>query len=148
MNKSLEAFLNSYIQAMGYEDLEFIIIVDTSESMDQSYLERVLDEVRQIARTFKIAILVLYVDFKYRGCQLIEVGGIIELSPVGGGGTSYIPGFVYIGEQHFRPDIVLYFTDGRCPHFPDKPDYLVAWAQMGDEYFNPPFGSLIQMSKN
>jgi predicted metal-dependent peptidase len=148
MNNSLKIFLKSYIQAIGNEGFEFIAIVDTSGSIDQSRMDRVLAEIKQIGLTFQIPILVIYVDYTYQGCQLIEVGESVELFPVGGGGTNYKPGFAYIEDQHFRPDIVLYFTDGLCAHFPEKPNYTVVWVQTSEEYFNPPFGSQVQMSNN
>ncbi len=127
---------------------DVIVIADTSGSMDEDTMNRLLQHIQGIAGILDIPLLVLYVDYKYQGCQLIETGKPIELFPAGGGGTDYRAGFGYIDEQDFQPDLVLYLTDGLCPFFPEEPKYQVIWIQFGDEYFEPPFGTKFQMSNN
>ena len=127
---------------------DVIVIADTSGSMDEDTMNHLLQQIQAIAGILNIPLLVLYVDYKYQGCQFIETGEQVELFPAGGGGTDYRAGFGYIEEHDFQPDLVLYLTDGLCPFFPEEPKYQVIWAQFGDEYFEPPFGTKIRLSNN
>ena len=121
-----------------------IIIVDTSGSIDEEMINQFGGEVQDITSMYNIDLTVIYVDAKVKGVQEIERGDRIELKPIGGGGTSFRPGFAYIEENDMRPKAVVYLTDGDCSAFPGQPDYPVLWALFGyRKEFNPPFGEAV-----
>ena len=148
MNNLLKRALEIYLLTQPSTDPDIIIIVETSDSIDDVLMSLLVREIQEIASTFGIPILVLYVDYQYRACQFIELGEQVELCPAGGGGTDFRAGFRYIEAYDFRPDVVIYLTDGRSPYFPEALECKVIWAQFGKAHFDPPFGDKVQMSNN
>jgi predicted metal-dependent peptidase len=61
----------------------------------------------------------------------------------GGGGTSFIPPFVYLEEENIRPACLVYFTD-MGGSFPDDPGFPVIWCST-TEGCEGPFGETIQV---
>jgi predicted metal-dependent peptidase len=123
-----------------------ILIADTSASIDDELLSQFACEIKGIADTFKVRLLVIYVDTSVKSTQEFEFGEDIDLKPRGGGGTDFKPGFEYIDEHDLGPRAVVYLTDGECDSYPDEPEYPVLWARFGYCSFDPPFGEKIQIS--
>jgi len=78
-------------------------------------------------------------DLEALRMEINELGG----AP-GGGGTSFIPVFEWIRENHVQPDMLVYLTDtlGRFPT--SEPDYPVIWASTR---VSPrvPFGTVVEV---
>ncbi len=125
-----------------------ILIADTSGSIDDELISQFSGEVKGIADTFNISLLVIYVDAAVKATQEFEIGEDIDLKPRGGGGTDFRPGFVYIEDNDLQPRAVVYLTDGECSRYPDEPAYPVLWAQFGSGHFEPPFGEKIQITNH
>ena len=73
---------------------------------------------------------------------------IRQVRPVGGGGTSFINIFRYLGDldEDLLPDLILIFTDG-CAEFPDEDaamDIPVVWLIL-DSPVEPPWGNTIRL---
>lgn len=135
-----------YLPALHNEEPgAVILIIDTSGSISDKMVSQFAAEVQEILSVFKISLTIIYVDEEVRSVQSIAFDDPIELEPLGGQGTSFIPGFVYIQENDLQPRAVVYLTDGCCSSFPDCPDYPVIWAKYGYYHFTPPFGYVIEV---
>jgi Uncharacterized protein conserved in bacteria len=146
--KPSSRYLHTGLYMPALESLEtgsLILIADTSSSINEEILNQFAAEVQDIANTFNIPLLVIYVDAIVQGVQEIEPNEPLKLKPIGGGGTDFRPGFIYIEEKNLQPKAVLYLTDGACYNYPAEPDYPVLWAQFGKATFHPPFGEKIQV---
>lgn len=125
---------------------DLVLIVDTSGSLNEVLLNKIGAEMQDIASTFNKSITVIYVDTKVQGIETIEPDETMELSPKGGGGTSFIPAFPYMEKEGINPSAIVYFTDGHCSRYPKEPDSPLMWAVYGNEDFNPPFGEVVHVA--
>lgn len=124
------------------EGLNAVLMVDTSGSISDEELNNVASEMRAIAELGKLT--VLYVDDQVRDVQEFERGEELRLNLVGGGGTDFKPGFVWLEEHHeVRPDVVVYFTDGCCSRFPDSCPVPLMWIVNGRDVFEPGIGEVV-----
>lgn len=123
-----------------------VLIVDTSYSISNDRINAFGAEIQEITSSFKIPLTVIYVDTKVQAVQEIDPDEPICLTPKGGGGTDFKPGFEFIDDHNLDPEIVVYLTDGECLSFPPAPEYNVLWAQFGDFDFDPPFGEVNQIT--
>lgn len=147
-NKPSPRYLYSgiYLPSLeNYEPGKIILIVDTSASIDHDILNQFAAEIQDITNTFKLQLTIIYVDKMVRAVQEIEADDNVQLTPKGGGGTDFRPGFKYIADQEVQPKVVVYLTDGACNLLPPEPDYPVLWAQFGIYPFQPPFGETVQV---
>lgn len=120
-----------------------VMSVDTSISIDEKTLNVFGGEVYDIATTFSADMTVIYCDTEVNKVETFEAGDDVKLEPCGGGGTDFIPPFVYVDQNEIEPSCLIYFTDGFCNSFPAEPDYPVLWAIYGGHKFTPPFGEVI-----
>lgn len=126
---------------------EIVLIVDTSGSIDSKLLNLFAGEIQDICKMMNKSLVVLYVDTRVAGVQIFEPDDHIVLSPKGGGGTSFIPGFDYINKADMSPACLIYFTDGYCDLFPPEPNYPVLWTVYNNNYFKPTFGETIKIKQ-
>lgn len=111
---------------------DLVIVFDTSQSMWQTKAEQeqVGSEINSIVDIIRPSkVWVLYCDTAIRKVDEYERGDIIEVTPVGGGGTRFEPPFKWVEKQDIHPDALIYFTDG-CGSVSDEvePPYPVFWA--------------------
>jgi len=63
-------------------------------------------------------------------------------------GTSFVPPFNYVREQHLKPDVFIYLTDG-MGDAPDKaPQYPVIWVLTNDGEIPAKWGRCIRLNKS
>jgi len=135
-----------YLPALHKEEPgTVILIIDTSASIDDEMVSQFAAEVQEILSVFKISLTIIYVDEDVRSIQFLDPEEPLQLLPLGGKGTDFVPGFVYIHENGLEPSAVVYLTDGCCSSFPSPPDYPVIWAKYGHYRFAPPFGDVIEV---
>ena len=128
------------------EIAEVFLIVDVSGSVSEKLLNQFAGEMQSICSTYSCPITVLYVNTKVTGTERIEPDDVFKLSPKGGGGTDFRPGFEWLKERDIEPKSLVYLTDGECNSFPEEPDFHVLWAIYGNNTrFKPPFGEVIQV---
>lgn len=123
-----------------------VFIVDTSGSITQEELNYTAGEAQGLIDATKATLHVVYVDSEVASVDVFEPGEPIELNPMGGGGTDFIPGFEWIEEQGLNPHAVVYFTDGYCHSYPKEPSYPVLW--LGTRKFTPPFGEFVLLNRD
>ena len=126
-------------------------MVDTSGSVDREALSALVTECLELLGEAgqEHGLRVLYVDAAVAGSEVLFPGDVPQ--PVGGGGTSYRPGFEWLREQGEEGGAVIYFTDGECADFPPPPPSPVLWVLAGD---NPrfarslPFGRAVALGED
>lgn len=124
---------------------EFVLMVDTSGSIDQNLLNEFAGEMQSILSESAKKLTVIYVDTEVNEVQEFECDDEVKLNPIGGGGTDFKPGFDYLDENGLQPAAIVYFTDGYCSSFPVQSDYPVLWATYENKSFAPPFGEVIHV---
>lgn len=136
-----------YLPALRNPSLGTIaVLIDTSMSIRQKELDSFVSELKAILSAYpETQVEVLYVDSEVAGSQSVNVYNL-DLEVKGGGGTDYVPGFVYIEQEGLNPVCAIYFTDGYCRSFPEEPDYPVLWVISSRLTFQPPFGEVITIN--
>lgn len=122
-----------------------VLIVDTSGSIDQTQLNEFAAEIDCIKDMISKEVLVIYVDTKVNSIQSFEPNDELKLTPKGGGGTSFRPGFNYVEKYGIETNCIIYFTDGYCNDYPDAPQAEVLWAVYNNKNFTPNFGETIYL---
>lgn len=124
---------------------KFVLMVDTSGSIDAKLLNQFAGEMQAILSDCAESITVMFIDAELNSIQEFESDEEMNLKPEGGGGTDFKPGFDYLEEQGEEPAAVIYFTDGICNSFPKEPAFPVMWAIHDNKKFVPPFGEKIDL---
>lgn len=102
-------------QGMG----EIVFQVDTSGSISQSDIDRVLAEIQSVASTVRPELIrVIYCDAKVAGEETFDPYDDIKLRPKGGGGTDMREVLEYA--EQYDPVVSVLLTDGYTP-WPDVP---------------------------
>ena len=140
-----------YLPQLRNEELgEVVVIADTSGSVSDDQIRQFAAEVHEILTMYdrEAEISVLYVDSSFQGHDRVSGDDLPRgLTPRGGGGTDYRPGFEWLDEQAIEPVCVVYLTDGRCNRFPEnEPDYPVLWTLTEKRSFEPRFGEVVFMA--
>lgn len=135
-----------YSKAIG----KVIIAVDTSGSVDEKELARLITEVTKILDYINESkdcaeIDIIYFDHKVQGHETYTGSEILK--PKGGGGTCFKSWANYIEDKDLNPDLCIVLTDGCCNSFPAPLDYPVLWALTLSYYApNMPFGEKMILS--
>jgi len=142
--------LGFYLPSLNSKDInEIVVAIDTSGSIRDDILQDFAGEIRSIIDLYPNTIVkVIYCDSEVYedDIQTFEPGSDVTLSPVGGGGTAFIPVFEYIEKTADKmPVCLIYLTDMECYRFPGRPDYPVLWVQHGSYENPPPFGEHIKI---
>lgn len=122
-----------------------IVAVDTSGSIDTDLHERFMEEIILIRRMFKVDIRYIQCDTRVRqDIKLKRYTDINKIEIKGGGGTDFRPVFEYIKQKNYKPNAILYFTDGEGD-YPAKSNIDTLWILSDDscmeyESYRPPFG--------
>lgn len=119
-----------------------LVAVDTSGSMTTDELHAIAGELRRLGRLAKF--LVAECDAKVH--RTYEYAGALP-DVAGRGGTDFRPVFepAYLAE--WRPDGVVYFTDGEGPYPDDPPGLPTLWVLTKDWLFPCPWGQQAVMRR-
>lgn len=126
------------------------IAVDTSGSIEDKDLTRVLSEIRRLSDLAE-EILILSHDAAIHDViptHQLEAFFVSLKTGTGGlhgnGGTSHVPVFTWLNTHHYRPDLLICCTD-LVTEFPTTPPtYPVLWAVFPDHaHITPPFGQTL-----
>ena len=123
---------------------EIAIAVDCSGSVNARQLRLFEAEIRSILEGERPErVHILYFDAEVHKVDTYAAGEMLQLDPVGGGGTEFGPCFDWLNEHGIRPQTMVFLTD-LYGTFPDSaPDYPVLWASTGGR--QAPFGSVVPM---
>jgi len=137
-----------YLPQLNNPELgQVVLYIDTSGSIGQSEMDMMAGEIQGILSRYDVELQVVYVDSEVQGTQKVTRDDVpVNLKPKGGGGTDYLPGFLWVEEKGIEPAVAVYLTDGYCNSFPEEPGYPVLWALTnGHSNWNPPFGETLQI---
>lgn len=117
---------------------------DTSGSIDQAELARFVCEQQNCLDDMRPEVLVdICCDSVIHRVKEYRVGDTIDRDAPGGGGTSFVPIFDYVGNMDKPPKCVVILTDmdGRFPK--SDPGYPVLWVNYGERDAKAPFGDVV-----
>lgn len=124
---------------------------DTSGSVSSAMAQQLAAEIQGIVDDVNPDwVEVVYCDSKIGGTQRFERGEMLDIKPVGGGGTRFRPVFDYLADKHAGGDKVaalIYLTDmeGNLTEC-DEPDFPVVWGNVGSRECEAPFGSVVKVT--
>ena len=132
--------------ASGESDV--CVALDTSGSIGERELAEFACEIDALKSQIRARVTLLACDerlderapWRFEAWEPVEVPRALG----GGGGTSFAPVFEWLTRERYRPDVLVYFTDG-AGDFPDcAPDYPVVWLVKGKAPV--PWGERIQLN--
>lgn len=126
---------------------EVLIAVDTSGSIGDQQLRKVLEEANDILRNMGGA-KITFVSIDAEIHTLKRVGSVNEIKAglAGGGGTDFRPVFTALPKLKPRPNIVVFFTDLYGP-YPETPPVGTdtIWVVVDSEAPDPAWGEVIRV---
>lgn len=134
---------NIYLPSVDSEEkMQLFVAIDTSGSMSIKQIQQGISEVKSIVDLYP------HIEGKMIQCD----AAIQDISPIdaelikirGRGGTNFIPVFEKIQGEYWRPDLLVYFTDGYGVYPKIPPSYPVLWCYTRD-HKEAPFGKEIIM---
>jgi predicted metal-dependent peptidase len=138
-----------YMPSLQSEEIGTIaILVDTSGSISQVELNEFASELQGIMIAYPgVTLQIVYVDAAVAGHEIITGQDPLVLTPAGGGGTDFRPGFDWLEENEIEPVAAVYYTDGWCHSFPEVPEFPVLWVLSTErrQDFEAPFGEVCQI---
>ncbi|MHA2030708.1 MAG: vWA domain-containing protein, partial [Candidatus Kariarchaeaceae archaeon] len=131
-----------YFPSTYKENVQLLIAIDTSGSIDKIDLEKFMAEIQMIMNQISnVKIILVECDAEIQSIKYIEAGENIKINNLkGGGGTDFRP--VFDLREQYDLDLIIYFTDGDGV-FPEKSilDIPVLWILTKE--FPMPFGNVI-----
>ena len=139
---------DAILPSLHTRQIDVAVAIDTSGSVKQEELDVFLTELNAIKGSMNARITLLACDAVLdENCPWIfEPWDPLKLPPQlsGGGTTDFNPIFDWLTANILRPDLLIYFTDGKG-HFPDTPPSLpVLWLVKGSA--GVPWGQRIQLN--
>ena len=139
---------DAILPSLHTRQIDVAVAIDTSGSVKQEELDVFLTELNAIKGSMNARITLLACDAVLdENCPWIfEPWDPLNLPPQlsGGGTTDFNPIFDWLTANILRPDLLIYFTDGKG-HFPDTPPSLpVLWLVKGSA--GVPWGQRIQLN--
>ena len=93
--------------------IKIVVAVDTSGSMLNEDLERIMVEIFDIVGSRKSAITIIECDAEIQRVYIVSSVKDVSFDIQGRGGTSFVPVIEYVNSnRYFRDAILIYFTDG------------------------------------
>lgn len=139
-----------YLETLSGESVRVHVCVDTSGSINQTYLQVLRSEVQAILQAYPhIHCSLYYADTKLHGPYELKANAELP-QPVGGGGTDFRPFFTKVTETQdsITPTLAIYLTDGFGDYPVEKPNYPVLWVVTpgGKELNGFPFGETVRLT--
>jgi len=121
-----------------------VIGVDTSGSIGQAELNEFAAHANRILELCgPEKVVVIYCDADVAHVDEYEPDDFpVQLTPHGGGGTSFKPVFDYVDEHDIDPELVVYFTDGYGDQHHFTSHYDTVWLTTHHDDF--PWGQVIK----
>jgi predicted metal-dependent peptidase len=136
------------LPSLRSSQVEVTVFLDTSGSIGDSEMREFLAEVNALKGQMRARVTLHACDDKLSdgGPWHYEVWDELRLpdSVQGGGGTSFVPAFDWLGRQDRQPDLLLYFTDAEGEFPKEPPSYPVIWLVKGKA--GVPWGQRIQLN--
>jgi predicted metal-dependent peptidase len=136
------------LPSLRSHQMDMVVAIDTSGSIKDSEMEEFVNEVDALKGQIRARITLLPCDaalcegapFRFEPWE--EFSRPRDLK--GGGGTSFVPVFQWIGKEGIQPDLLVYFTDAEGEFPKQEPPYPVIWLVKGRSQV--PWGQRIQLN--
>lgn len=142
-----------YLPSMGVPGPDHIVVaVDTSGSMSDDELSKILKEIDRLRSTTQCGMTVIQCDAEIQSIKSYEEWDEPDFNRtkfIGRGGTSFLPVFNWIADEQRKKgmnlDCLFFMTDG-YGDFPAKPPpFPVAWIVTENYMKDIPFGEIIEL---
>ena len=145
---------NIYLPSVGAPGPSHIVVaIDTSGSMSDQILGRVLKEIDLLRSVTQCHLTVVQCDAEVSYVEEFDefsAADFRRMKIVGRGGTSFVPVFDWIQKQSeekgMRFDALVYLTDGYGDYPKKLPHYPVMWVLESEKHPKVPFGELIYLA--
>lgn len=150
-----------YLPSMkGRHTPDMVFYVDTSGSLNDDMLSKIMAEIRSIIGAFRCRVIVVYWDTGYNGHEEFNPEDVLDpswsLTGKGGGGTSFTDCWDFLDDQdEIDPEGIIFFTDCECRRWPEEdPGVPVIWCQVpgsggtfrdGYQKYMPEYGSRVKI---
>ncbi|QKT04023.1 hypothetical protein HUS23_09445 [Ectothiorhodospiraceae bacterium 2226] len=128
--------------------IDMVVAVDSSGSIDDALLREFLGEVEAIKGQMRARVTLLLCDAALapHGPWHVEPWEPLQTPPLvpRGGGTRFTPVFEWVERQDLRPELLIYFTDALGEFPAAAPDYPVVWLVKGKAAV--PWGQRVQLN--
>lgn len=128
--------------------LKIAVAIDTSGSVGDEDISKILNEILAILAKRKHQITVIECDSEVQRVYEVRKPEDVKRKVAGRGGTSFIPVIQYINDhRNFRDALLIYFTDGYGDDSIPKPrTYRNLWVILGNKdalSLKEPYGTVI-----
>lgn len=139
-----------YMPSIKKENVDVVVHIDTSGSIDQNILTDFVSEIVGIARSFNnLTMTLIECDCEINQVMEIKNGNIdkiMKMEMKGGGGTSHKPLWNYVKEEIMDCKLLISLTDGYSDiEIDDRPDYDVVFVLPKFNHNEPCFGEKIEL---
>jgi predicted metal-dependent peptidase len=136
------------LPSLRSRQMDLVVAIDTSGSIKDSEMEEFIDEVDALKGQVRARVTLLPCDaalcegapFRFEPWEQFSRPRDLK----GGGGTSFVPVFQWVGQEGIQPDLLVYFTDAEGEFPKQEPPYPVIWLVKGRS--NVPWGQRIQLN--
>ena len=127
----------------GTRTSDLIFFVDTSGSLTDNQLSKIMGEIRSIIEEFDIRVIVVYWDTGYRGHEIFDASDVLDpswtMNTSGRGGTRFYDVWTWLEDNLWELDIdpkgIIFFSDLECRAYPaEEPGLPLIWCQTPDSY--------------
>lgn len=129
--------------------LKIVVAIDTSGSVDDRMISRILNEILAIVAKRKHEITVIECDSKVEKVYRVNKKSDISDKVTGRGGTLFAPVIEYINaNKQYRDALLVYFTDGYGEDTIPRPmTYRNLWVVVGNGNLSlsEPYGAVLHM---
>ena len=128
--------------------LKIIVAIDTSASVTDQDVAKILREVVAILAKRKHVLTVIECDSEVQRVYRVKTDSDIKKNVTGRGGTAFTPVIDYVNnDRYFRDALLVYFTDGYGERSIPRPKtYRNLWVILGDVdhlSLKEPYGTVI-----
>ena len=136
------------LPSLRSRQMDLVVAIDTSGSIKDSEMEEFIDEVDALKGQVRARVTLLPCDaalcegapFRFEPWEQFSRPRDLK----GGGGTSFVPVFQWVGREGIQPDLLVYFTDAEGEFPKQEPPYPVIWLVKGRS--KVPWGQRIQLN--
>ena len=139
---------NAILPRLASVDADVCVAVDTSGSIKPGELAEFAAEVDSLKSQIRARVTLLACDerldarapWRFQAWEPV----LLPHEFSGGAGTSFVPVFDWVAREHYRPDVLVYFTDAEGDFPSAAPDYPVVWLVKGKA--RVPWGERIELN--
>lgn len=139
---------DAILPSLHTRQVDIVVALDTSGSIDQTELDAFVAEVDAIKGLVNARITLLACDaaLDQNGPWVFESWQSLQLPATlhGGGSTDFSPVFDWVAENSARPDLLVYFTDAKGRFPASTPAVNTLWLVKGNAAV--PWGQRIQLN--